>query len=126
MEGRTLHPERDGAGVWLFSSSEVDRLATQRTAKPRVRAASDDAGVIAGRAFELFDEGCDLREIVVDLRQTPHVIRELYNEWLLDLETGRADAQREKDEREYERMVGAFAPSTRGRDRAERQSTSKS
>lgn len=103
LEGRLLHPERNERGVWLFALDEVERLAASYAPKHRRRSISD--GEVAARAFQLFESGHDLTQIVVRLRQHPHVIRILYEEWQTDLATGHYERQAEKDHRELQRAM---------------------
>lgn len=110
LEGRVLHPQRGERGVWLFSAAEVARAASTYAGKQK-RPSTDD-GELAARAFELFRLGHDLAAIVVELRQQPRTIRELYAEWIVDLSTGQFERERLsdeherlKDEREHERIT---------------------
>jgi hypothetical protein len=40
----------------------------------------------AARVFYLFDHGRELREIVEELEVPPGVVRDLWHEWMIDLE----------------------------------------
>lgn len=63
-------------------------------------------GEVAASAFELFDAGTSLREVVVQLRETPARVSQLHDEWL---EFGGADLVIGKEaRRELEGLVGPF------------------
>ena len=66
-------------------------------------------GRIAARVFYLFDHGRELREVVQEAEVPPSVVRELWHEWLTDLDEGemerRKTAQAERQRRrEQEEM----------------------
>jgi hypothetical protein len=88
MEGTKLHPVREARG-WLFKPEEVAELKLTRMA-PRPAVAAMSEGRIAARVFYLFDHGRELREIVEELEVPPHVVRELWHEWMIDLGEGEA------------------------------------
>jgi hypothetical protein len=81
-----LHPQHDyrrderGAQhrVVVYSPHELSKLAHKlhRPVFPR------DPGEIAGRAYEMLDEGRSEREIVRELRLTPDATRVLHDKWL--------------------------------------------
>ena len=99
-EGSRLHPRQGEDGVWRFNPEEVDALADQ----PRShRSAPRDEGQAAARAFFLFGRGRDLREIVIDTKLHPRVVRELYAEWLVDLQTGEERRRSRAADLEWER-----------------------
>ena len=82
LEGRELHPALDDRGRNLFDRDEVDRLAVKRSARRTARAQRRlDAGEIAARAFELFDQQVSLHDCVTRLRQTPEVLVALWKQW---------------------------------------------
>jgi hypothetical protein len=69
--------------------------------------APGDPGELAARAFELFDDGVPLRQVVVRLRETPARVAELHDQWA---ELGGADLVITAPARtELERFVGPFA-----------------
>lgn len=72
-ERRTLSngTERE---VTVFNVSEVMRFARRRGA--------DDVGELAARAFEMFEHGTSLREVVIKLRQSPERVESLHEQWL--------------------------------------------
>lgn len=113
LEGTRLHPQEDERGVWWFDAEEVEALALTGAVRQRApkRAQGNSAGDMAARAFRMFAEDCDLREIVVALRLPPEQVRRLYREWLVGLSQGerlrheRIEEQRERREQEmYERQ----------------------
>lgn len=75
MEGRWLHPRREG-GKLLFDAEEVERAREHVRERP-VRSAD---GELAARAAELFAAGKSTMEVVVVLRVTPARLRELRRE----------------------------------------------
>ncbi len=79
LEGTTLHPTVGPGGVRQFSAEEVERLASQRSAKSP--APTSTAGEVAAEAFRMFRDGYDFPDIVIRLRQTPAVIRQLFADY---------------------------------------------
>jgi hypothetical protein len=107
MEGTKLHPVREARG-WVFDPAEVAELKLTRMA-PRPAAPAMSEGRIAARVFYLFDHGRELREVVQEAEVPPSVVRELWHEWLTDLDEGemerRKTAQAERQRRrEQEQM----------------------
>jgi hypothetical protein len=96
MEGTKLHPVRDARG-WLFNPEEVAELKLTRTA-PKPAAPAMSEGRIAARIFYMFDHGRELREIVEELEIPPGVVRELWHEWMIDLEEGEAERKKSTQE----------------------------
>jgi hypothetical protein len=80
MEGTKLHPGREARG-WLFDPTEVAGVKATRTS-PGPAASPRSEGQIAARVFYLFDHGRELREVVQEAEVPPHVVRELWHEWL--------------------------------------------
>jgi len=74
-----LRPDRRGhvRPVFVYDPNEIARLPKRERFGLFV-----DPGELAARAFEAFDEGCTIRELVIKLRQTPLVIEELRERWL--------------------------------------------
>jgi hypothetical protein len=89
MEGTKLHPVREARG-WLFDPAEVAALKTARMATAPAAAPLSE-GRLAARVFYLFDHGRELREIVEELEVPPSVVRDLWHEWMIDLEDGEAE-----------------------------------
>ncbi len=79
-----------GVKVWVFDPNEVTALMIARSPSPKT------LGDVAAYAFQLFEASKPLSEIVVQLRQPPQVIRELYSEWLKGLEEGEAEREHER------------------------------
>jgi hypothetical protein len=111
MEGTKLHPVREARG-WVFDPAEVAEVKLTRVAPPRPTAPAMSEGKIAARVFYLFDHGRELREVVQEAEVPPSVVRELWHEWLTDLDEGemerRKTAQaerRRRDEQEEMREV---------------------
>lgn len=107
MEGTKLHPVREARG-WVFDPTEVAELKLTRTA-PRAAAPTMPEGRVAARVFYLFDHGRELREIVEELEVPPGVVRELWHEWMTDLQEGELERRNTTQEerrrrREQEEM----------------------
>ena len=79
-EGVILHPERGPDGVHTFDRVEIDSLARQRPFESGARAMTSD-GEVAAAAFALFKKGIDPRDVVIELEQTPEVVKKLQAEW---------------------------------------------
>jgi len=81
-----LHPQLarrarlDGAvhEVEVFDPKELAVVAARR----RVPMTAGGPGEVAASAFEMFDGGTSLREVVIQLRQTPQLVAELHDQWL--------------------------------------------
>ncbi len=76
-----LHPRRTKRG-FLFRIEEINRIEpgyASRARSPRPL----QTGEIAARAFELFEHGKGLRDVVIILRQPPEAVRELYRQYAL-------------------------------------------
>jgi hypothetical protein len=93
-------------------------------------------GRIAARVFYLFEHGRELREIVQELEIAPGLVRDLWHEWLSDLEDGelarrktaseerrrRADEEQmrelerrgEQDQKNFETIMAAMTAATGG------------
>lgn len=80
-----LHPQYtyrpDGRGVEhrviVYDPKELAKLANRmnRAVSPR------DPGELAGRAFDLFDEGTETKDVVRELRLTPDAVETLREKW---------------------------------------------
>jgi hypothetical protein len=77
-DGVDFHPIQRGR-FFFYDPVEVERYAAQRG--PGRASVAD--GEIAARAFELFRAGKDFREVVIELRQTPARVRDLFREFAL-------------------------------------------
>lgn len=137
MEGTKLHPIRQARG-WPFNPEEVAELKLTRMA-PRPVAAPMSEGRIAARVFYMFDHGRELREIVEELEVPPGLVRDLWHEWMIDLEEGEAERkkstqeerrrrreeeelreverQREREQKNFETMMAGLNASLGGRDK---------
>lgn len=76
-----LHPKRDAAGVWRYDPADVIRAAAARGAPSRYT-----AGQVAAQAFLMFDQGGELKDIVIALQVTPEEVFRLYRLWQCSLE----------------------------------------
>lgn len=106
-----LHPQRvlrlDNAGherlLVVYDPREVARLPRRVGNEPY----QVSPGEIAARAFELFEEGKTVRQIVVELRETPDNVLTLREKWL---DAGGAELVLSPAAKEaLEGEVGAFA-----------------
>lgn len=118
MEGHQLHPSTDARGVHVFERAEVLVILEKRAQKPVTK--RENPGEVAARVFELFKAGADLRKVVMAARVHPHVVRELYAEWLVTLVEGenrrrialanaedrRERARMERDQRRWDQGLG--------------------
>src|SRR6185295_9857637 len=106
MEGQALHPVRTARG-WLFDPEEVATLKLKRPIGSAAAPVSEDR--LAARVFHLFDTGRERREIVEELEVAPAIVRDLWHEWLVDLEEGeqnrRKTAQDERRRRAEEAQL---------------------
>jgi hypothetical protein len=81
-----LHPQHayrpDGRGaehrVIVYNPHELTKLA----GKLHRHILARDPGELAGRAYEMYDEGRSEREIVRELRLTPDAVQVLHDKWL--------------------------------------------
>ena len=88
---------------WVFDPAEVAEVKLTRMA-PRPAAPAMSEGKIAARVFYLFDHGRELREVVQEAEVPPSVVRELWHEWLTDLDEGEMERRKTKqDERQRRR-----------------------
>jgi len=88
LEWDRLHPELDDRGVHRFDPAEVDALALKpAVAAGRARRTST-AGRIAAKVFRMFERGHDIAAIVIETRQPPTAVRQLYHEWSTSLQAG--------------------------------------
>lgn len=85
--------------VVVYSPDELARL-------PRRRKAPLEPGEIVARAFELFDIGASLRDIVIKTRRTPAEIEKLRELWLDN--GGTALVVGSTSKARLERIVGSF------------------
>jgi hypothetical protein len=60
-------------------------------------------GRIAARVFYLFDHGRGLREVVQEAEVPPSVVRELWHEWLTDLDEGEMERRKTSQEERRQR-----------------------
>lgn len=77
-----LHPqyERRGESVRAVTIYDPDELA--RVPRKHMKAIPSAPGEQAARAFELFREGKTIEEAVIDLREVPARVNEIYDQWL--------------------------------------------
>jgi hypothetical protein len=82
---------------WVFDPAEVAALkAARMAATPGAAPLSE--GRLAARVFYLFDHGRELPEIVEELEVPPSVVRDLWHEWMIDLEDGEAERKKSAQE----------------------------
>jgi hypothetical protein len=97
MEGTKLHPVREARG-WLFDPAKVAELKTARMAAAPLPSTPLSEGRLAARIFYLFDHGRELREIVEELEVPPRFVRDLWHEWMIDLQDGEAERNKSAQE----------------------------
>jgi hypothetical protein len=78
-----LHPRPGRGGIPRYDPAEVVRLATLRTSPGR-----RTSGQIAATAFQMFDTGGELKDIVVALALPPEEVLRLYKYWQRSLDDG--------------------------------------
>ncbi len=66
-------PSGQRRAVQVFRKSELLKMIERRD--------TNEHGEAAARAFELFEQGQSLRQVVIALRQTPERIEELHDQW---------------------------------------------
>ena len=76
-----LHPKRDAAGIWRYDPADVIRAAAARGTPNRYT-----AGQVAAQAFQMFDHGGELKDIVIALQVTPEEVFRLYRLWQCSLD----------------------------------------
>lgn len=76
-----LRPKRDAAGVYHYDPADVIRAAAARSRPNRYT-----PGQIAARAFQMFDQGGELKDIVMALQITPEEVFRLYRLWQCSLD----------------------------------------
>jgi len=76
-----LRPKRDAAGVWRYDPADVIRAAANRGTPNRYT-----AGQVAAQAFQMFDQGGELKDIVIALQVTPEEVFRLYRLWQCSLD----------------------------------------
>lgn len=112
MEGKILHPRRGRRSlpnggyreIWLYDPEELARVSSAR--RQKARHAPIQPGEMVARAFELFDDGRPLREVVTELRETPESIAAWHDQWL---ELGGAEiVVGPAARKELARLVGPF------------------
>ena len=77
-----LHPKRDANGVYRYDPADVIRAAAASRKGP----ARYTPGQVAARAFQMFDHGGELKEIVIALEITPEEVFRLYRLWQCSLD----------------------------------------
>jgi hypothetical protein len=94
LEGTRLHPEIGPGSTRLFDPAEVAAVAASlaRSIPPaqEPKPAAITRGELAARIFERFEHRYSLSEIVIELRVSPDLVRELYHQWRIGLEQGEA------------------------------------
>lgn len=79
VEHRGIHEDARGTPreLILYDPSELARLPR------KVRTPVNAGGEAAARAFEMFDLGTPLREVVIEVRELPERVRQWHEEWKL-------------------------------------------
>jgi len=113
-ERNMLHPReafrKDRGGferlMLVYNPKELAALP-QRNAGGQPRIAVREPGEQAARAFELFREGLQLDEIVIQLRETPDRIEQLHERWLDQSQARYVITPEAK--KAFEDLVGGFS-----------------
>ncbi len=122
MEGRDLHPVRAARG-WLFDPAEVAAVKAKRPFDGPAAAVPE--GRVAARVFHMFDTGRELREIVEELELAPATVRDLWHEWLTDLEEGEMNRRKSAQEEGQRRSEEAQRKELERLEQAEQQNFEK-
>ena len=100
-----LHPQKEmrllGNGqrreVLVFDSAELRKILRRRNLNA--------PGELAARAFEMFEEGRQINEVVIALRQLPEYVEALHDHWAWS--DGRGLVITSVARREHERILGS-------------------
>ena len=102
-----LTPIERPDGTVEYARAELDRVKAAvllRSHDP------GDPGALAAKAFRLFDQGKDLREVVRRTKQTPEKVRALYAEWSHpDLSEGETRRRERETIEDYSARIEAQA-----------------
>jgi len=97
--------------VVVYEASEVTRQAERMGKRMRMRGNGEMQSIPEGEltaiAFEMFDRGCSLREVLVRTREPVDKVQDMYDAWL-DM-GGSAITISTVAQAELERFVGPFA-----------------
>jgi len=77
LEGTVLHPQVGPKGVRFFAEEEVRTLVSKR----RTIGAERHAGDVAAEVFQSLDAGVEPKDIVIQLRIAPGLVRDLCAQW---------------------------------------------
>lgn len=107
-----LHPRHafrpDARGIEHFVAVyDPDELFRELPRGPDRPVANRDPGETAARAFEHFDQGLAVRQIVIELRETPERVHELRESWLNA--GGAALTITDTAKQKFEQLVGPFS-----------------
>jgi hypothetical protein len=83
-DGGRLHPRKGQRVLASGRKATLDLYDPHELAPMGRRGRSpvpSGPGEAAARAFELFDAGRSLRQVVIDLRETPEKVSELHDQW---------------------------------------------
>lgn len=72
------HPSGATREVDVYDPQQLAAIAARRRSPVTI----NSQGEVAARAFEMFDRGEPLREIVVQLRELPERVAELHEQWM--------------------------------------------
>ena len=101
-----LHPQKQMRRLPNGHHREIKVFNLAELLKFIRRRGPDEHGEVAARAFELFQEGRQLREVVIALRQTPERIEQLHDQWV---DSGGSELViTPVAKRELERLLGPF------------------
>jgi len=117
-EGTKLHPTVDQFGRHVFERAEVTELAQT---KARTVAKRRTDGKLAAKVFTMFEDGEELPAIVIALEIEPRIVRELYEEWYVDLDTRLKQQRRQARAREQAREAATIRREVRDWERLVRE-----
>ena len=117
--GRLRATKGDG-GVRYFTPDEVDALALKLGLAPKEPHPKIDEGTLAAQVFQRLEAGSTLTQLVIEFRQPPQALTELWRAWRLGFAgLERARIRREAWEREErEARILIENDKTRARERA--------
>ena len=117
MEGTRLHPATGPDGVHLFDEAEVEAaVVTYRGIRARSAASLKPSdGEVAAAAFELFDNGTSLVDVVKHLQVAPDRVSALHRAWASFRQDNLASAPSPPTTGEGELAAAAFRLFTAGK-----------
>src|SRR4029077_13792869 len=95
--------------VAVYDPKELVKLRREEARPP----ASREPGEIAAQSFELFNRGMTVREVVIELRESPERVQQLYESWQITGSSEGAELSITTAVKEdLERLIGPFTTIT--------------